>query len=102
MWYVCIFDAKEGITRSEINRERAEWLKKDRDRIFHQKCKTITRYEVLGMSPLKIVLIIETEDPEALHMLSTHFGDAWNSVTYPIVQREIAEALEADTAVIGG
>jgi len=26
----------------------------------------------------------------------------WNSVTYPIVKREIAEALEADTAVIGG
>ena len=39
MWYVSIFDAKEGITRSEINRERMEWLKKGRDRIFQQKCK---------------------------------------------------------------
>ena len=28
MWYVSIFDAKEGITRSEINRERMEWLKR--------------------------------------------------------------------------
>ncbi|MBI1810687.1 MAG: hypothetical protein HY035_02650 [Nitrospirae bacterium] len=102
MWYVSIFDAKEGIARADINRERMEWLKKGRDRIFQQKCKAINRYEVLGISPLKIILIIETDDPDALHLLSTHFGDAWNSVTYPIVQREIAEALEADTAVIGG
>jgi len=102
MLYLFIFDAKEGTTREEINRERMEWLKKGRDRIFQQKCKTIHRYEILGASPLKIILIIETDEPEAIHMLSTHFGDAWNSVTYPIVQREIAEALEADTAVIGG
>ena len=70
-----------------------EWLKKGRDRIFQQKCKAINRYEVLGISPLKIILIIETDDPDALHLLSTHFGDAWNSVTYPIVQREIAEGI---------
>ncbi|NCO83368.1 MAG: hypothetical protein COZ31_02350 [Nitrospirae bacterium CG_4_10_14_3_um_filter_44_29] len=102
MLYLSIFDAKENTTRTDINRERSEWLKKGRDRIFQQKCKAINRYEVLGISPLKIILIVETEDPDALHLLSTHFGDAWNSVTYPIVQREIAEALEADTAVIGG
>jgi len=102
MLYLSIFDAKENTTRTDINRERSEWLKKGRDRIFQQKCKAINRYEVLGISPLKIILIVETEDPDALHLLSTHFGDAWNSVTYPIVQREIAEALEVDTAVIGG
>jgi len=102
MLYLSIFDAKENTTRTDINRERSEWLKKGRDRIFQQKCRAINRYEVMGLSPLKIILIIETDEPDALHLLSTHFGDAWNSVTYPIVQREIAEALEADTAVIGG
>lgn len=102
MWYVSVFDAKENISRTEINRERAEWIKKGRDRTFQQRCKTINRFEVLGNSPLKIIFIIETDDPTALNLLATHFGDYWNCVTYPAVQREIAEALEADTAVIGG
>lgn len=102
MWYVSIFDAKENVTRKDIHRERASWIKKGKDKIFHQRCKTIKRYEVIGSSPLKIFFVIETNDPITLNMLTNHFGDAWNSTTYPIVQREIAEALKEDTAVIGG
>ncbi len=102
MWYISIFDAKEDVTRKDIYRERAGWLRKGKNKTFEQRCKTIRRYEVLGSSPLKIFFVIETNDPSALNILSNHFGDAWNSVTYPITQRGIAEALKADTAVIGG
>jgi hypothetical protein len=99
---MCIFDAKENVTRKNIHRERAEWIEKGRDKILQKKCKTINRYEVLGTSPLKIFFVIETDDPTALNILSNHFGDAWNSVTCPIIQREIIDALREDTAVIGG
>ncbi len=102
MWYLSVFDAKEDVSRADINHERAEWIKKGRDKLFQQNCKTIERYEVIGNSPLKIFFIIETEDPAAINLLSTHFGNAWNSVTYPIMVREIAEALEEDRSVIGG
>jgi hypothetical protein len=94
MWYLSIFDARENVSRKEIYRERSEWLKKGKEKMFHKKCKTIQRYEVLGSSPLKIVFVIETDDPTALNILTNHFGDAWNSVTYPIIQRGIAEALK--------
>ncbi len=102
MQYISIFDAKQNASKTDIYRERTEWLKMGKDRVFQQKCKTITRYEVLGSSPLKIFFVIETDEPTALNLLSGHFGDAWNSITYPIIQREIAEALEEDHAVIGG
>lgn len=102
MWYISIFDAKASTSKSDINRERMEWLKKGKDKIFQQQCKSISRYEVLGISPLKIIFVIETDEPTALNLLSGHFGDAWNSTTYPIIQREIVEALEEDHAVIGG
>jgi hypothetical protein len=102
MWYISIFDAKENVTRKDIYRERASWIRKGKDKIFHKQCKTIKRYEVVGSSPLKIFFVVETNDPIALNMLTNHFGDAWNSITYPIVQREISEALKEDTAVIGG
>jgi hypothetical protein len=65
-------------------------------------CKRINRYEVVGKSPLRIVFIIETEDPHALNMLSHHFGDRWLSVTYPILEREMYEAMEEDRTIIGG
>jgi len=102
MLYISIFDAKEGTAQTEISREREGWIKKGKDKLFQQRCKTINRYEVLGISPRKIFFVIETDDPTALNLISRHFGDAWNSVTYPIIQREIYEALEEDHSIIGG
>ncbi len=102
MQYISIFDAKKSTTQEEIIRERQEWLRKGKDRVFHKKCKTINRYEVLGIFPLKIFFIIETNDPSALNLLSHHFGDGWNSVTYPIAHREIFDALEEDCTIICG
>lgn len=102
MFYISVFDAKDDISRDDINKEREQWLKDDKDKVFQSKCKSIKRYEVVGLSPLRIFFVIETDDPTALNMLSSHFGNAWNSIAYPVVQREIVEALEEDRAVIGG
>ncbi len=102
MLYISIFDAKEGTSQTEINREREGWLKEGKDRVFQEKCKSINRYEVLGISPLKIFFVIDTDDPTALNLVSRHFGDKWNSVTYPAIKREISEALEEDRSIIGG
>ncbi|MBE0426540.1 MAG: hypothetical protein IBX72_07820 [Nitrospirae bacterium] len=102
MWFISIFDAKEDTPRTAIINERAEWFKKGLDKIFQTRCKSIKRFEVLGISPRKIFFVIETDDPTSLNLLPNHFGDAWNSVTYPIIQREMVEALEEDHAVIGG
>ncbi|MBI4652458.1 hypothetical protein HY745_14520 [Candidatus Desantisbacteria bacterium] len=102
MLYISIFDAKANTSQDEIKKERKEWIKKGKDRVFHEKCKEIKRYEVLGSFPLKIFFIIETNDPCALNLLSHHFGDGWNSITYPITRREIYEALEEDCTIIGG
>lgn len=102
MWYISIFDAKENATLKEIEREREEWINQGKDKVLLQRCRTVQRYEVLGKAPLKVFFVIETDDPHVLNMLSHHFGDAWNSVSYPIIQREIYEALEEDRTIIGG
>ncbi|MGO9377780.1 MAG: hypothetical protein ACLPN1_01635 [Dissulfurispiraceae bacterium] len=99
MWYVAVFDAKEDVVRKEIYHERSEWLKK-REKVFQKKCKTIKRYEVVGSSPVKVFFILETDDPRTLNVLSTHFGDAWYSMTYPVIERGIAEALKEDLSGI--
>jgi len=102
MWYISMFDAKEDVSLEEIEKEREEWIRKGRDRVFQQRCRAINRYEVVGISPLKVIFVIDTDDPSVLNLLSHHFGDGWYSVTYPIIQRQIYEALEEDKTIIGG
>lgn len=102
MLYVSIFDAKKDASIDEINREREEWYRKGRDKSFHRTCQRINRYEVVGKSPLKIIFVIETDDPHALNILSHHFGDGWTSTTYPALHREMFEAMEEDKSIIGG
>jgi hypothetical protein len=102
MWYIMIFDAKEETTLKEIENEREEWIKEGRDKVFQQRCKTIYRYEVIGLSPLRVIFVIDTDDPSALNLISRHFGDRWDSITYPVIQRGIYEALEEDRTIIGG
>ncbi|MBU1487354.1 hypothetical protein KKH56_04815 [bacterium] len=103
MWYLAIFDAKKEVSLKEIEQEREKWINKGKQKVFQQRCRTINRYEILGHSPLKIIFCIETDDPSVLNLLSCHFGDAWNSVTYPTIRREIYyEALEEDKIIIGG
>ncbi|MEW6096497.1 MAG: hypothetical protein AB1567_08235 [bacterium] len=102
MQYISIFDAKKDISLEEIEKEREEWIKKGKDKVFHKKCRNINRYEILGIFPLKIIFVIDTDDSSVLNLLTHHFGHGWNSVTYPVIQREIYEALEEDKSVIGG
>jgi hypothetical protein len=102
MLYVSIFDAKKEVDMAEINREREEWYKKGREKTFRQMCKRLERYEIIGKFPLKIIFIIDTDEPHAINILTHHFGNAWESVTYPVFQREIYEAMEEDRTIIGG
>lgn len=102
MLYIAIFDAKEEATLEDINRERDEWIKKGRSKDFEKMCKSMERYEVAGMSPMRIFFLIETDDPHALNVLSHHFGDYWDSITYPVIHRGLYEALEEDRTIIGG
>ena len=102
MLYISVFDAKEEVSISAINREREEWYKKGRDKIFQKMCKRIDRYEVVGKSPLRIIFIIETDNLHALNMLTHHFGNEWITVTYPAMQREMHEAMVEDKSIIGG
>jgi len=102
MLYLSIFDAKKEAELTEINREREEWYKKGKDKTLRQMCRRLERYEVIGKFPLRIIFLIETDNPYAINILTHHFGDSWESVTYPVFQREIYEAMEEDKTIIGG
>jgi hypothetical protein len=102
MLYVAQFDAREEATLDDINAEREAWFKKGKDKVFERMCKSMHRYEVSGISPLKIFFVIDTDDPQALNILTRHFGDLWYAMTYPVIQRGIYESLEVDKTIVCG
>ncbi|MDH4027574.1 MAG: hypothetical protein OEU95_01920 [Nitrospirota bacterium] len=102
MLYMAIFDAKEDTTMQDITREREEWFRMGKDKLFRELCHKIDRYEIVGKSPLRIIFIIDTDNPRALNMLSRHFGNEWISRSYPALHRELYDAMEEDKSIIGG
>jgi len=77
-----------------------EWMKVCQDELLHKKCRMIKCYETVGDSPPELLLMFDTNDPDALNLLSGDFGDDWNLKTYPL--HEIPELLEEDHSIIGG
>ncbi|MFC1524138.1 hypothetical protein ACFL6N_05035 [Thermodesulfobacteriota bacterium] len=102
MMYLSCFDAKAEVSAKDINKEREKWVEEGRDKQLLEKCRSVKRYEVIGKSPLQIVFIIDTDDPTALNILARHFGKKWNCVTYPVIERDIRAALQADTTIVAG
>jgi hypothetical protein len=60
----------------------------------------ICRYETYGEVPKKVFFLIETNDPDALNMLSIHFGSDWDRETYRIHQ--VYDVMEYDRSVVAG
>jgi len=77
-----------------------EWITLCRDEPLHKKCKMIRCYETLGGTPQKMIVMIDTSDPDALDMLSRDFGKDWSIETYPL--HEMQEVGEEDHSIVAG
>lgn len=78
----------------------SEWVKVSRDALLHKKCKMIRCYETMAGKPQKLIIMMETDEPDALNLLSRDFGSDWNIETYPL--HEMYEVLEEDHSIVAG
>jgi Domain of unknown function (DUF3303) len=93
MLFLVIGDAKPGITLKEIKENRKSFLDWEETSSFSGQYETISRYEWVGASPKKTFWIMEADDPAIIHNLVEFFSDVWNTTTYPVVQRDISQAI---------
>lgn len=84
MWYVSVFDTKESASRADLNHERAEWIRKEMDRTLKSRCRTVKRYEVLGNSPQKMFLVVESDDPAHVESVVRTF---WRHLAFRDISR---------------
>jgi hypothetical protein len=100
MLYVSICKAKKDFPKMAKTTDIKEWVKVCKDQPLHKKCKMIKCFETVGDSPHELLLMFDTNEPDALNLLSDDFGEDWDLKTYPL--HEIPEWLEEDHSIIGG
>lgn len=100
MKYVSICNAKKKIPKKAKAEDVSEWVKVSRDALLHKKCKMIRCYETLAGTPQKLIIMMETDEPDALKLLCHDFGSDWNIETYPL--HEMYEVLEQDHSIVAG
>jgi hypothetical protein len=100
MLYLFECNAKKEIPRMAKADQIKEWIAVCRDELLHKKCKMIRCYEPITDSPHKLLIMLETDDPEALKLIPRDFGEDWNIDTHPLHMMQ--EILDEDHSVVGG
>ncbi len=93
MLYIVIGEAKPNITLAEIQANRQAYVEWEQRTPYTGKYRTLSRYEVVGLSPKKSFWMMECEDSAVIHGLLEFFGDVWNVTAHPVVERTIANAV---------
>ncbi len=93
MLYIVTGEAKPHITLAEIQISRQAYVDWEQQSAYAGKYRTLSRYEVVGLSPKKSFWIMECDNPAVIHGLLEFFGDVWNVTAYPVIERSIANAV---------
>ena len=94
MWCWLIATAKEHATPAVIAAKRHQWVAQGKDRELAKRCRTAQRYIVEGQSPPKVFWLLEADAPDAVNLITDHFGDLW---TIEVV-RVSPQAINQETA----
>jgi len=100
MLYVSVCTLKKDIQMPVSFGNSEEWKRISHDDALHGRYKRIKCYETLVDSPFKVMLLIDSDETDALKALSDNLGDKWDITTYPL--HELREIAEEDHAVIAG
>lgn len=93
MLYIVIGEAKPTVTLAEIQANRQAYVEWEQESEYAGQYRTLSRYEVVGLSPKKSFWVMECQDPAVIHGLLEFFGDVWNVTAYPVIERSIANAV---------
>jgi hypothetical protein len=100
MKYLSICSLKSGSPLSTKAEDIKEWIRVSKDEPLHKKCRMIKCYEIMNDPPKKLLLMIDTDEPNAMDLLAGDFGGDWNLEIYPL--HELEELMDEDHSIIAG
>ena len=77
MWWWLNATAKLHATPETITAKRRQWLAQGKDQQLQRRCRVAQRYVVKGAEPPRVVWLLDTDDPDAVRLITDHFGDLW-------------------------
>ena len=92
MWLWLAATAKPHATPDVIAAKRHQWVTQGKDQQLAQRCRTAQRYVVEGASPPKVVWLLDTDAPEAVKLITDHFGDLWDIEVLLVTPQSLAQA----------
>ena len=95
MWLWLTATAKAHATPQTIAAKRHQWLAQGKEAALASRCRFVKRYVVKGGDAQQVFWLVETDDREALSLITNHFGDLWEIEVREVVPQAIAEAAGA-------
>jgi hypothetical protein len=78
MWVWVNATPKAHATPEAIAERRQLWVGQGRDDALKARCRFVQRYVAEQRSPLRVLWLLDTDDPGAVRLLTDHFGDLWD------------------------
>ncbi|MBI4003987.1 MAG: hypothetical protein HY353_03100 [Candidatus Omnitrophica bacterium] len=92
MWYWLLATAKAHATPETIAAKRHQWVAQGKDGELAKRCRTAQRYVVEGASPTKVLWLLDTDAPDAVQLITDHFGDLWDIEVVQVTPQSMAQA----------
>ena len=89
MWLWLSATAKAHAVPATIAAKRHQWLTQGKDQQLKSRCRTSQRYVVEGHTPPQVFWLLETDDPDAVKLVTDHFGDLWEIEVHRVTPQTI-------------
>ena len=90
LWLDCV--AKPGATAEAITGRRLQWMADSKDQRLGTLCRAAQRYVVVGEKPAQVLWLLDTDDRQAVKLITDHFGELWDVKVHQVTPQTIAQA----------
>src|SRR3989338_1234303 len=92
MWLWLEATAKSHATPAVIAAKRHQWVSQGKDGELAKRCRSAKRYVVDGAAPPKVFWLLDTDAPDAVTLITDHFGDLWDIEVLRVTPQSVAQA----------
>jgi len=91
MWYWLTASTRPHATPEVIAAKRHQWVAQGKDQELAKRCRTAQRYVVEGASRPKVLWLLDTDAPDAVALITNHFGDLWDIEVVRVTPQSVAQ-----------
>jgi len=92
MWWL-VATAKSHATPAVIAAKRHQWMSQGKDQQLARLCRMAQRYIVEDTSPPKVFWLLDTDAPDAVKLITDHFGDLWQIEVFQVTPQAMQQVV---------